>query len=214
MQQHGLHSSRLATPVASTPISGPTRCVTASPRTCSSEAWTSGSSRSCSGIRASLHGDRHPPDRALAGPAPHAAEPDDQRPLRGKEAPPWLIPAFARPRWTSSWRTPPPLRSPIHFPIRPPDDALAQESTFGHRRLLHSRAGGTALPLRRLPRHVLALPLLPEPGVPQMPCKPDPAMAPRASSRTAAVRLFSCRRNRAVGVARCSNVTRSCCTVC
>src|SRR5208337_4418584 len=51
-------------------------------------------------------------------------------------------------------------------------------------------AGGTALPLRRLPRHVLALPLLPEPGVPQMPWKPDPAMARRASSRTAAVRLF------------------------
>ena len=33
------------------------------------------------------------------------------------------------------------------FPIRPPDDALAKEGTFGHRRLLHSRAGGTALPL-------------------------------------------------------------------
>ena len=76
------------------------------------------------------------------------------------------------------------------------------------------RAGGTALPLRRLPRYVLALPLLPEPGVPQMPWKPDPAVAPGASSRAVAVRLFSRRRDRALGVARCSVATRSCCTAC
>ena len=68
----------------------------------------------------------------------------------------------------------PPVRSPIHVPIRPVDDALAEEGTFGHRRLLHARAGGTALPLRRLRSDVLALPLLPEPGVPQMPWKPGP----------------------------------------
>ena len=36
----------------------------------------------------------------------------------------------------------PPVRSPIHFSIRPPDDALEEEGTFGHRRLLHARAGG------------------------------------------------------------------------
>src|SRR5208282_1935853 len=68
----------------------------------------------------------------------------------------------------------PPIRSPIRLPIRPPDDALAEEGAFGHRRLLHSRAGGTALPLRRLRSDVLALPLLPEPGVPQMPWQPSP----------------------------------------
>ena len=49
-----------------------------------------------------------------------------------------------------------------------------KKATFGHRRLLHSRAGGTALPLRRLRSDVLALPLLPQPGVPQMPWQPGP----------------------------------------
>ena len=34
--------------------------------------------------------------------------------------------------------------------------------------------GGTALPLRRLRSDVLALPLLPQPGVPQMPWQPGP----------------------------------------
>src|SRR5208282_5710682 len=52
-----------------------------------------------------LHGDLHPPDRAAAGPASHAAVPDHRRPLRGKEAQPWLILAFTHPRRTSSWRT-------------------------------------------------------------------------------------------------------------
>src|SRR5208337_4780936 len=52
-----------------------------------------------------LHGDLHPPDRAAAGPAPHPAGPDHRRPLRGTEAQPWLIPAFTRPRPTSSWPT-------------------------------------------------------------------------------------------------------------
>ena len=54
-------------------------------------------------------------------------------------------PAFARQRRPSSWRTLSAGRSPIHFPIRPPDDALAEEGTFGHRRLLHVQSWGERL---------------------------------------------------------------------
>ena len=39
------------------------------------------------------------------------------------------------------------------------------------------RAGRTTLPLRRLSRDVLALPLLPQPGLSQMPRQPNPRVA-------------------------------------
>ena len=71
----------------------------------------------------------------------------------------------------------PPVRFSIHCPARSPDDALAKEGALGHRRLLHARAGRTTLPLRRLPRDVLALPLLPQPGLSQMPRQPNPRVA-------------------------------------
>ena len=160
-----------------------------------------------------IHGDLHPPDEPLRDQLRTLLCQTTDGLFEGRR--PAVVDHRVRPpKAASSWRTSSAVRSPIHFSIRPPDDALAEEGTFGHRRLLHARAGGTALPLRRLPRHVLALPLLPEPGMPQMPRNPGPAVARRASSRAVAVRLFSRRRDRALAVARCSVATRSCCTAC
>ena len=72
--------------------------------------------------------------------------------FEGKGAQPWLIPKFARRRPMSNWRIlVRRFRPPVRLAVWPGDDALAEEGTFGHCRLLHSRAGRTALPLRRLP---------------------------------------------------------------
>ena len=67
-------------------------------------AWTSGSSRSCSAIRACDPRRSRPPDRAAAD---HSARCCARPPTASsrKKARPWLIPAFARQRRPSSRRT-------------------------------------------------------------------------------------------------------------
>ena len=175
------------TPAASTPISGRTRCVTSF----ATHMLQRGVDipdhpdlarpfEPCDPRR-----DLHPPDRAAAGPAPHAAVPDHRRPLRGKEAQPWLIPRSPAKGWPSSWRTSYRRFGPQYT------------SQYGHRMMPSQKKAlsdiaacctpelaGTALNrLRRLPLTRSGTTTAAGTGHAPNATNPGPAVARRASSR-------------------------------
>ena len=64
--------------------------------------------------------------------------------------------------------------------IRTGDDAVTETGPFGYRGLLYQGTGRTVVPLRRLPRDVLAFSLLPQSVLSEMSWKTDARVAPEA----------------------------------
>ena len=142
---------------------------TASPLTCSSVAWISASSRSCSRtLEPAIHRDLHPSDRAANAATnsanyclrPPTASSAGREPSHG-----WIL-AFALRRGRSSWRT---SSADSALDVAFPSTASGccsshRKASCRHRRLLHSRTGGTASTFGDdCDDTFWELPLLPEP---------------------------------------------------
>ena len=109
----------------------------------------------------------------------------------------------------------PPVRPPVHFPVRPPDDALAEEGTFGHRRLLHWKSWGDGSTAVTIATTRSGVTTAAEIG------RAPNAMGARPGSGSKSVKPSSCpatiftpSRPCPRSCARRSVATRSCCTVC